>query len=242
MAPSSTPLVPRKMRWLWIRFSSANRVRIHCARSRHLDLDQPLDRAHVGQLVREEGQVVHPRRVGDALPVRLLLEVLLEAGVDVADVGVQADHDLAVQRHDQAQHAVRGRVVGAEVDGDQVLALGRVDLAGRGAGDLRRLPQRARPGRMRVRSSTSDRVRELDRLAADRVVLAQRMPVPVGRHDQPPQVRDGRRTGSPSGRTARARASRPSATRRRRWARGPRRSNTCSRTRSVGPSPMWARW
>jgi hypothetical protein len=109
---------------------------------RHLDLDQPLDRAHVSQLVREEGQVVHPRRVGDALPVGLLLEVLLEAGVDVSDVGVQANHHLAVQRHDQAQHAVGGRVVRAEVDGDQILALGRVDLAGGGAGHLRRLPQR----------------------------------------------------------------------------------------------------
>jgi hypothetical protein len=114
---------------------------------RHLDADQLLDGAHVGQLIGEEAQVVHPRGVGDALPVRLLLEVLLEPGVHVADVGVQADHHLAVEGDDQPQHAVRRRVVGPEVDRDQVLAGRRVDLAGRSRGDARRGAQRddARP-------------------------------------------------------------------------------------------------
>ena len=52
---------------------------------RRLDPEQLLDRHHEAQLVLLEVEVVHPRGIGDRLPVGLLLHVLLEAGVEVAD-------------------------------------------------------------------------------------------------------------------------------------------------------------
>ena len=89
--------------------------------ARHLQLQQLLDREHVDELVVLKGDVVDPGGVGDALPPGLLLHRLLEAGVQVADHCSDTDDVLAVQVDDQPQHAVRGRVVGAEVDGEDVL-------------------------------------------------------------------------------------------------------------------------
>ena len=85
--------------------------------------EQLLDREHEDELVVLERDVVDPLRVRDRLPPRLLLHVLLEAGVEVADHGLEPDDVLAVQVDDQAQHAVRRRVVRPEVD--------RHDVAGR---------------------------------------------------------------------------------------------------------------
>ena len=52
---------------------------------RHLDLEELLDREHEDELVVLERDVVDPLRVRDRLPPRLLLHVLLEARVQVAD-------------------------------------------------------------------------------------------------------------------------------------------------------------
>ena len=48
--------------------------------------------------------------------VGLVLDQLLGAAVEQADMRVDPLDDLAVQLHDQAQHAVRGRMLRAEVD------------------------------------------------------------------------------------------------------------------------------
>ena len=81
-----------------------------------LELQQALHRHRVGVDVEERGQVVHPRDERDALPVGLVLALLLDAGVQVADHRVQVADDLAVELGDQAQHAVGRGVLGAEVD------------------------------------------------------------------------------------------------------------------------------
>ncbi len=93
---------------------------------RHLDPEKLLDRQHEGELVRLERDVVHARRVRDRLPPRLLLHRLLEARVEVADHGLEADDRLAVQLDDEPENAVHRRVVGAEVDLEDVRGLASV--------------------------------------------------------------------------------------------------------------------
>ena len=82
---------------------------------RDLDAQQPLRRQGEAEVVAERREVVHPVRVGDALLVVVPLEVLLEAGVQEADVRPAAAHDLAVQVQHQAEHAVGGGVLGPHV-------------------------------------------------------------------------------------------------------------------------------
>ena len=122
-----------------------------------------------------EGDVVDARRVGDGLPPRLRLHVLLEPGVEVADDGADAGDRLAVQVDDEPQHAVGRGVVRAEVDPQDVVEpvpLG-IDLEDRRHGMRDPGPlvdARRRGGRSSVL------VREADGLAAERVVLAEREP------------------------------------------------------------------
>jgi uncharacterized protein YciU (UPF0263 family) len=95
---------------------------------RHLEPEQLLDREHVDELVVLVADVVDPLGERDALPVRLRLHRLLEAGMEVADHGRDADDLLAVQVDDQAEDAVCRGMVGAEVDLEDVLA--RLQLLG----------------------------------------------------------------------------------------------------------------
>ena len=88
-----------------------------------LDLEQRLDRAAEGHRVEVVGEVVHPLDDGDDLPVALVLGGLLDAGVDVADDRLDVAQDLAVERDQQAQHAVRRRVVRADVERQQLAAV-----------------------------------------------------------------------------------------------------------------------
>ena len=85
-----------------------------------LDLEQRLDGAAERVRVEVVGEVVHPLDDGDGLPVALLLGRLLDPGVDVADDRLDVAQDLAVERDEQAQHAVRGRVVRADVQRQQL--------------------------------------------------------------------------------------------------------------------------
>ena len=245
IAPSSSAAVPSQTRCEWIRFSSHRQVRIHVAFGGVSRREQLLDREHEDELVVLEREVVDPLRVGDRLPPRLLLHVLLEAGVQVADHGLEPDDLLAVQVDDQAQHAVGGRVVGAEVD--------RLHVAGRehvrrdaqhrrapGSGSA--CPRRSRRACARVRSPSLLRLREAHRLAADRVVLAQRMALPVVVDEDPRQVRMARRSGCPSCPRPRARASRRSARSRSRSAPARRRRPRPGRAPGAAGSATASRW
>ena len=67
-------------------------------------------------VVRRGRDVVHPVRVGDDHRERLGLEELLRAAVEVADVGAGRDDPLAVDLQDEAEDAVRRRVLRPEVE------------------------------------------------------------------------------------------------------------------------------
>ncbi len=81
-----------------------------------LHAEHPLDRHDHAQLVRERGQPVVAVREHHDLPVVAGLEEFLRTAVHVADHRFGADDPLAVQDEAQAQHAVRGRVLGADVE------------------------------------------------------------------------------------------------------------------------------
>ena len=102
------------------------------APGRYLHLGQRLDGGAVGHRVEVVGEVVHPLDHGDDLPVGLVLGGLLDAGVHVADDRFEVSHDLALERHEQAQDPVCGRVVGTEVERQQLV----VGLLGADLGDL----------------------------------------------------------------------------------------------------------
>ena len=87
----------------------------------HLDLQQPLDGAAVGHRVEVVGEVVHPLDHGDHLPVGLVLGGLFDPRVHVPDDRFEVARDLSLERHQQPQHAVRGGVVGAEVERQQLV-------------------------------------------------------------------------------------------------------------------------
>ena len=88
---------------------------------RHVDVEQPLDRHAVDELVRERRRVVHARDVGAALHVRELLAGLLHAGVEVTDHRLDAQHFFGVELHHEPQHAVRRRVLRTHVDDHRVV-------------------------------------------------------------------------------------------------------------------------
>jgi hypothetical protein len=125
------------------------------AAARHLEPEQLLDGHAVDELVAEECVVVGPGRVRDRLPVRLLLHVLLDARVHVAELVVQADDRLAVERRDEAQHAVGRGVVGPEVEEHRVGVVRRDQHRRDRRQHLRgRVAQRARVGE-RARHQTA---------------------------------------------------------------------------------------
>ena len=83
------------------------------------DAQQLFHRKDIGQIVVHTGQIVQAVGVGDELFVAFVFPCLLEAGVQVTEVWVDADDPLAVQFHSQAKDAVGRRMLGAHID-DQV--------------------------------------------------------------------------------------------------------------------------
>ena len=89
---------------------------------RDLDAEQPLDRHAVGGLGEQRREVVAPGHERDALRPGAVLAVLLDAGVQVADDQAAVGHGLAGDLQDEAEHAVRGRVLRPHVDDDALVA------------------------------------------------------------------------------------------------------------------------
>ena len=87
-----------------IRVSSSKSVRNREGALRHLGAEQLLDREHEGVLLHHRRDVVEAVEVGDALQVGALLDELLGAAVQEADVRVGALDHLAVHLEDEAQH------------------------------------------------------------------------------------------------------------------------------------------
>ena len=91
------------------------------------DPEQLLDGQAVAGLVEEAGQVVHARDEGRALGPAAVLEVLLDAGVQVADAAAGLLDALPLELEDQPQDAVGGRVLRAHVDHDALVGHARVE-------------------------------------------------------------------------------------------------------------------
>ena len=84
----------------------------------HLDAEQLLDRHAIGVFLVHRRDVVEPVEIGVRLNVGLVLDQLLGAAMQQADMRIDALDDLAVQLQHEAQDAVRGRVLRAEIDGE----------------------------------------------------------------------------------------------------------------------------
>ena len=86
--------------------------------ARYLDIEQLLDGERVAMLGGHHGDVVQTVHVWQRLLVVFVLNQLLCAAVQEADVRISAADRLAVQFQHQAQHAVGGRMLRAEVEGE----------------------------------------------------------------------------------------------------------------------------
>src|SRR4051794_27921808 len=85
---------------------------------RHRDTEQLLDSEDVGVLLVHRRDIVEPIEVGNGLQVGLVLDELLGAAMKEPDVRIDPLDDLAVKLKHKAQHAVRRRVLRAEIDGE----------------------------------------------------------------------------------------------------------------------------
>ena len=92
------------------------------------DAEQLLHREAVAGLVEERSEVVHPRDERGALRPVAELEVLLDAGVQVADDRAGLGDGLAFEFEHEPEHTVRGRVLRTHVD-DDALVVDRVVAA-----------------------------------------------------------------------------------------------------------------
>ncbi len=90
------------------------------ARRRRFDVQQLFDRFAVSQAVRDRGDIVHAIHVGIEHRVGAMLGNLLHAAMEVADDALGAQNLFAVELEDDAQHAVRGRVLRTHIDDEFV--------------------------------------------------------------------------------------------------------------------------
>ena len=83
---------------------------------RRFHVQQLLDRLAIAQPVGDRGHVIHAVHVGIEHRVGAVLADLLHAAMQVADDALGAQNLFAVQLEDDAQHAVRGRVLRPHVE------------------------------------------------------------------------------------------------------------------------------
>ena len=82
---------------------------------RNLKAQQLFHGQAIAEVVGHGAQVVQPVGERDNLVIKLGLAGLFDAGVQVADLRLEADDDLAVDLHHQAQNAVHGGVLRAHI-------------------------------------------------------------------------------------------------------------------------------
>ena len=68
--------------------------------------------------------VIEPVEIADRLQIGLVLDQLLGAAMQKADMRIDALDDLTVELEHQAQHAMRGRMLRAEIERDRIVVLG----------------------------------------------------------------------------------------------------------------------
>jgi hypothetical protein len=84
----------------------------------HLDREQLFDREAERMLLIHRRDIVEPVEIGHSLQIGLVLDQLLGAAMEQSDVRIHAFHHLAVELEHEAQHAVRGRMLRPEIDGE----------------------------------------------------------------------------------------------------------------------------
>ena len=89
-----------------------------CARLGTCEAEQLLDREAEGMLLVHRRDIVEPVEIRDRLQIGLVLDQLLGAAMQQPDMRIDALDDLAVELEHQAQHAVRGRMLRPEIDGE----------------------------------------------------------------------------------------------------------------------------
>ena len=114
-----------------MRVSSLSRTRRYLGALGNLEAEELFHRQGVGGVVGHRTEIVDAVGERRDLGVELGLGGLLDAGVEVADVGGEGDDGLAVDLEDQAEDAVGRRVLRAHVEdhglgGDGVGAVGVV--------------------------------------------------------------------------------------------------------------------
>ncbi len=101
----------------------------------HGDADQLLDGERIRMFLIHRRDVIEPVEIGQRLEIGLVLDQLLGAAMEQADMRVDPLNHLAVELEHQAEHAVGRRMLRAEIDGE--LALVAFALAAIGL-DVRR--------------------------------------------------------------------------------------------------------
>ena len=86
------------------------------AAARNLDVEQLLDAETEGMLLIHRRAIVEPVEIGHVLQIGPRLHQLLGAAMQEADMRIDALDHFAVELEDQAQHAMRRRMLRAEVD------------------------------------------------------------------------------------------------------------------------------
>ena len=77
-----------------------------------------LHREPIGMLLIHRRHVVEPVEIGQRLEIGLVLDQLLGAAMKQPDMRVDPLDDLAVELEHEAQHAMRGRMLRPEIDGE----------------------------------------------------------------------------------------------------------------------------
>ncbi|MCY1170752.1 hypothetical protein D9M73_108390 [compost metagenome] len=83
---------------------------------RHFEIEQFLDREHIAMLHAQRRAIIEPVEIRQRLLVGLVLDQLLGAAVQQADMRVDPLDDFTVQLHHQTQNTVRGGMLRAKVD------------------------------------------------------------------------------------------------------------------------------
>ena len=89
--------------------------------ARHLNARELFDRQTERVLLVHRRDVVEPVEIRDRLQIGFVLDQLLGAAMQQTDMRIDALNDFAVKLQHEAQHAVRGRVLRAEIDRERAL-------------------------------------------------------------------------------------------------------------------------
>ena len=86
-----------------------------------LDPHQRLDRMMPGHVIGHRRNVIHAIGDGHVLVVIQLFTNLLETRMQIPDIGHRVDNPFPIQFEDQPQSRVRGRMLGAKVQGPDII-------------------------------------------------------------------------------------------------------------------------